>query len=95
MAATIYIDAATCLIIGNRAWLIAVIACAIELLGVLAIGSASYVRPDLFPDRTVWSHFGQGYGFLPAVLPVLGLWWLIRTRLTAGISRARSAACPL
>ena len=31
--------------------------------------------PDAFPDKTVWSHFGQGYGFVPLVLPVLGLLW--------------------
>ena len=29
-----------------------------------------------FPDKTVWSHFGSGYGFVPLVLPVLGLLWL-------------------
>ena len=32
-----------------------------------------------FPDETVWSAFGQGYGYVPLVLPVLGLWWLWRT----------------
>ena len=24
-------------------------------------------------DEAVWSHFGQGYGFLPLVLPVAAL----------------------
>jgi len=47
---------------------------------VLAIGAFSYAVPDDFPDATVWSHFGQGYGFVPVVLPVLGLLWLRRTR---------------
>jgi len=59
---------------------VATIAIAIELAGVIAIGAFSYAVPDDFPDATVWSHFGQGYGFVPLVLPVLGLLWLRRTR---------------
>ena len=55
-------------------------AIAIELIGVLSIGAFSYAAPEDFPDATVWSHFGQGYGFVPVVLPVLGLLWLRRTR---------------
>jgi hypothetical protein len=27
----------------------------------------------------VWSEFGAGYGYVPAVLPFLGLAWLRRT----------------
>ena len=52
----------------------------IELVGVIGIGAFSYLAPEDFPDATVWSHFGQGYGFVPVVLPVLGLLWLRRTR---------------
>jgi len=59
---------------------VATAAIAIELIGVIAIGAFSYAVPDDFPDATVWSHFGQGYGFVPVVLPVLGLLWLRRTR---------------
>jgi hypothetical protein len=59
---------------------VATVAIAIELAGVIAIGAFSYAVPDDFPDATVWSHFGQGYGFVPLVLPVLGLLWLRRTR---------------
>ena len=59
---------------------VATVAITIELTGVLAIGAFSYLAPDDFPDATVWSHFGQGYGFVPVVLPVLGLLWLRRTR---------------
>ncbi|GAB3817748.1 hypothetical protein [Kribbella italica] len=58
---------------------IATIAIVIELVGVVGIGAFSYAVPDDFPDATVWSHFGQGYGFVPLVLPVLGLLWLRRT----------------
>ena len=59
---------------------VALAACSVELAGVLAIGAVSYASPERFPDATVWSHFGQGYGFVPLVLPVLGLLWLRHTR---------------
>jgi hypothetical protein len=58
---------------------VATVAIAIELIGVVGIGAFSYAVPEDFPDATVWSHFGQGYGFVPLVLPVLGLLWLRRT----------------
>ena len=77
LAAGIYIVATVCLAMGERARTIAIIACSIELAGVLLIGTLSYVVPELFPDKTVWSHFGQGYAFVPLVLPVVGLWWLL------------------
>lgn len=59
---------------------VATVAIVIELIGVVGIGAFSYAVPDDFPDATVWSHFGQGYGFVPLVLPVIGLVWLRRTR---------------
>jgi len=31
----------------------------------------------------VWSGFGQGYGYVPLVLPFLGLLWLWRTGRTS------------
>jgi cytochrome bd-type quinol oxidase subunit 2 len=58
---------------------VATVAIVVELVGVVGIGAFSYAAPDDFPDATVWSHFGQGYGFVPLVLPVLGLIWLRRT----------------
>jgi hypothetical protein len=83
-AAIVYLVATTCLLLGGRTgWRVAGIAVTIELLGVLAVGTLSYVATDLFPDRTVWSHFGQGYGFLPLVLPFAGLAWLHHTRPAA------------
>ncbi|HXH80724.1 hypothetical protein [Nocardioides sp.] len=51
-----------------------------ELVGVLTVGTLTVLDPELFPDATVWSAYGQGYGYLPLVLPFLGLAWLIRTR---------------
>ena len=26
----------------------------------------------------MWSSFGAGYGYVPLVLPVAGLWWVLR-----------------
>ena len=51
----------------------------IELIGVLVTGALSLVDDSLFPDQTVWSGFGEGYGFVPLVLPLVGLWWLRQT----------------
>jgi hypothetical protein len=58
---------------------VATVAIVVELIGVVGIGAFSYAAPDDFPDATVWSHFGQGYGFVPLMLPVIGLIWLRRT----------------
>jgi len=38
----------------------------------------SALEPHDFKDATVWSDFGAGYGFIPLVLPFVGLWWLVR-----------------
>lgn len=58
---------------------LALVAILIELTGVVGIGAFSYAVPEDFPDATVWSHFGQGYGYVPLVLPILGLFWLRRS----------------
>jgi hypothetical protein len=51
-----------------------------ELVGVLTVGTLSVLYPDLFPDETVWSSYGAGYGWLPLVLPFAGIAWLLHTR---------------
>lgn len=61
---------------------LALVAIAFELFGVLAVGLASLIDGGLFPDATVWSGFGRGYGFVPLVLPLVGLWWLRKTAST-------------
>jgi integral membrane protein len=48
----------------------------VELAGVLAVGTLSLLAPHWFPEPTVWSDYGIGYGFVPAALPVAGLLWL-------------------
>jgi len=49
-----------------------------EAAGVVVVGTLSLVQPEWFPDQTVWSDYGIGYGFVPLVLPFAGLWWLRR-----------------
>ena len=58
---------------------VARIAITTELVGVLTVGTISVLAPSAFPATTVWSGYGSGYGFVPLVLPFVGLWWLRRT----------------
>jgi cytochrome bd-type quinol oxidase subunit 2 len=79
-AAVVYIVATVALArSGPLARRIAFIACSVELAGVLVVGTLSLAWPDAFPDETVWSGFGRGYGLVPLVLPILGLLWLRRS----------------
>ncbi len=81
VAAVLYIVATLALALSSRiARLLAWTTVLIEFIGVLTVGLVSYLQPQLFPQSTVWSHLGQGYGFVPLLLPVLGLWWLWHTR---------------
>lgn len=56
----------------------------VELVGVLVVGTWSYLDPAAFPHATVWSHFGEGYGFVPLVLPIVGLFYLRRNAAAKG-----------
>ena len=76
LAAVVYIVATWALATDRR--FIALAAVLIELLGVLAVGLTSVLWPDDFKDATVWSDFGSGYGYVPLVLPIVGLWWILR-----------------
>ena len=81
LAGLVYIAATVGLAIGGpRGRLLALTSCSIELLGVLVVGTLTVVDAVAFPDATVWSRFGQGYGFVPLVLPFIGLWWVWRHR---------------
>jgi hypothetical protein len=77
LAAAIYVLATIGLVRGGRGGRrLALVCCGVELLGVLTVGALSLIDREAFPRATVWSGFGQGYGFVPLVLPVLGLLWL-------------------
>lgn len=80
-SAAVYIVATVALVrAGSPGWYaVAWVAICIELAGVLVVGTLSFVVPELFAhDATVWSGYGYGYFWVPLVLPVLGLWWLVK-----------------
>ena len=59
----------------------------VELTGVLTVGTLSLVQHSWFPRgadaQSVWSAYGMGYGWVPAALPLLGIWWLVREHRAA------------
>ena len=80
-AAVVYVVATVALARGGRTSVrVALVSCSVELVGVLVVGTLSRLQPGDFPDATVWSGYGSGYGFVPLVLPVLGLLFLRSTR---------------
>ncbi|MEN9731223.1 MAG: hypothetical protein RL488_533 [Actinomycetota bacterium] len=77
LAAVFYVLATIGLIRKGAGWRrFAQIAISLELFFVVAVGIATIFNSDLFPAKTVWSNFGEGYGFTPLILPILGLIWL-------------------
>ncbi|HEY0002195.1 MAG TPA: hypothetical protein VGB74_17225 [Actinoplanes sp.] len=83
LAGVVYLAATVGLAIGGtRGRRIALLSCSTELLGVLIVGTLSVADRVAFPDDTVWSRFGSGYGYVPLILPFVGLWWLWRHRPT-------------
>jgi hypothetical protein len=81
LAGLVYIAATVALLRDLRrlAW----VTIGVELTGVLVVGTLSYADSSAFPDQTVWSGYGSGYGYVPLVLPVLGLLWLRRSGSSA------------
>jgi hypothetical protein len=59
---------------------LALIGSSIELVGVLTAGTLGYIESNWWPDKTVWTGYGSGYGWIPLILPMLALWALIRAR---------------
>ena len=81
VAAVVYILATVALVRSASGWFIFALATvSFELVGVLVVGTLSVFDPVLFPADTVWSFFGRGYGFIPLILPILGLIYLVRQR---------------
>lgn len=80
LSALVYILATVSLARSGPVWrTIALSSVIFELIGVLAVGGISLIVPELFVDASIWSGFGSGYGYLPLVLPVLGLLWIRKT----------------
>jgi len=64
-----------------RRWeTVALVGSSVELAGVLIVGTLGYVDADLWPDETVWTGYGSGYGWVPVLLPLVALYFLIRGR---------------
>ncbi|MGW1008188.1 hypothetical protein [Streptomyces sp. NPDC002520] len=81
LAAVIYIGGLVTLRAADRSgrarrW--ALLLCGVELAGVIGVGTFSLAAPEFFPDASVWSGFGSGYGYLPLALPLCALLWLLR-----------------
>jgi hypothetical protein len=79
IAALVYI-LATVALAKPKLHRLAAVTIVFELIGVITVGILSYTLPELFAHPSVWSKFGQGYGFIPLVLPVLGLLWLRKAK---------------
>ena len=80
LSAFVYILATIALAKSGERWnKLAWLAIGFELAGVLLVGAASILLPELFAHPSVWSGFGIGYGLVPLFLPILGLIWLRRT----------------
>ena len=79
VAAVVYIAGAVLLRRGTpRARSAARAVCIAEFVGVLVVGTLSLIERDWFPESSVWSIYGAGYGFIPLFLPPAALWWLGR-----------------
>ncbi len=80
LSAVVYLLATVSLAKSGPAWkTIALASVIFELIGVLTIGVVSLLAPELFVEASIWSGFGSGYGYLPLVLPILGLLWIRKT----------------
>jgi hypothetical protein len=80
LSAVVYLLATVSLAKSGPTWkTIALASVIFELIGVLTIGVISLLAPELFVEASIWSGFGSGYGYLPLVLPILGLLWIRKT----------------
>ncbi|QTX06118.1 hypothetical protein G127AT_02360 [Agromyces archimandritae] len=92
VSAVVYVVATIALIKSGRGWYrVAWVTIVFELVGVLTVGTLSILAPELFGHPSVWSYYGNGYLFIPLVLPVLGIWWLAAHR-PRGEARAEGAS---
>lgn len=78
VAAVVYIIATIALVRNNGK--LATMTIGFELAGVLIIGTLSLLDPIDFQHQTVWSLYGVGYGFVPLILPLWGLYWIWKSK---------------
>ncbi|WP_022872004.1 hypothetical protein [Nesterenkonia alba] len=80
-AAVVYIIATLALArTSPTAWRVAFVAVLVEMAGVIGVGFWTLVQPELFEVATVWGGFGRDYGYIPLLLPFIGLFWLLKHR---------------
>jgi hypothetical protein len=95
LAALIYVVVAVAVAKGHGRWRsLAWGTLGIEAVGVLTVGFVSLASAELRHDGTVWRSFGADYGYLPLILPFVGLWWLARTRRPASAAAQPPAQPP-
>ena len=64
-----------------RGWeTVALVGSVVELIGVLVVGTLGYLDASLWPDETVWTGYGSGYGWVPLLLPLTALFFLRQAR---------------
>lgn len=64
-----------------RGWeTVALVGSSVELAGVLIVGTLGVIDSDLWPDETVWTGYGSGYGWVPVLLPLAALYFLVKGR---------------
>jgi uncharacterized integral membrane protein len=81
LSALVYILATISLAKAGKRWKqVALASVVFELAGVVSVGILSFIAPELFAHPSVWSGFGSGYGYIPLVLPILGLLWIRKTQ---------------
>ena len=81
VSALVYILATVSLAKAGKSWRqVALASVVFELAGVATVGTLSFIAPELFAHPSVWSGFGFGYGYIPLVLPMLGLLWIRNTK---------------
>ena len=79
VSAAVYILATFALAKTGATWTrIARVSVIFELVGVISVGTLSFTHAELFAHPSVWSGFGAGYGYVPAILPLVGLYWLAK-----------------
>ena len=59
---------------------LALVGTSIELAGVVIVGTLGWLKPSWWPDETVWTGYGSGYGWVPLLLPLTALFFLRQAR---------------